>query len=131
MSGKKINFVTIEGNLIRDPELKATSTGTSVCNIGIAHNKRMKKGDEWVDKDPEFYTIVAWGGRGEQAAKYLTKGSHLTVAGQLQQRTWETNDGAKRSVVEIVAESLVYARPQEDEPRENLPEHDDEDDIPL
>jgi single-strand DNA-binding protein len=102
----EINVVTISGNLTRDPELRATPDGTSVCKLSIAHNESYKDGDTWA-KRPHFFEAVVWGGQGEAAAKNLAKGSKVVLQGELQQRSWEAKDGTKRTAVEINVRNLV------------------------
>lgn len=93
---------TLAGNLTRDPELRTTANGTSVTNVGVAVNERRKQGEEWVDV-VHFFDVVIWGQQAEFAAKYFRKGQPVVVEGQLQQRSWETQDGGKRTVVEVKA----------------------------
>jgi single-strand DNA-binding protein len=108
-----INTVTISGNLTRQPELRATASGTSVCNLGIACNDRYKDaGGEWKDK-PYFFDVVVWGAVGEAAARDLNKGSKVVLHGKLTQNSWEDKDGNKRSKVEINAADVVYDNRQQ------------------
>ena len=102
-----MNSVTIIGNITRDPELRYTSNGNALCKLGIAVNTRRKDGDEWVDGDPQFYDVTVWGEMGENIAESVTKGTRVIVAGKLQYRTWEADDGSKRSAVDIVAEEVA------------------------
>lgn len=102
-----INRVVITGNLTRDPELRALPSGTAVCNLRIACNTRRKEDGEWVDK-PNYFDVTVWGGQGENVARYLSKGSPLGIDGRLEWREYETQDGGKRQVVEIVADSVQF-----------------------
>ena len=102
-----MNSVTIVGNVTRDPELRYTANGNALCKLGIAVNTRRKDGDEWVDGDPQFYDVTVWGEMGENIAESVTKGTRVIVAGKLQYRTWETDNGDKRSAVDIVAEEVA------------------------
>src|ERR1044072_7352530 len=103
-----INSVVVSGNLTRDPELRHTPSGTAVCNLGIAVNRSRKDGDEWVD-EPSFFDVTIFSGRGELAARKLTKGSFVTVSGRLEQQRWTTDDDQKRSKVVIIAQQIEGA----------------------
>lgn len=100
------NSITIIGTLTRDPELRYTPSGASVAEFGIARNPRRKDGNEWVDGDPQFYDVKAWGSLGENIAESLQKGQRVVVFGELDFRQWEADGGDKRSKVEIKAESV-------------------------
>lgn len=103
-----INRVTITGNLTRDPELKHLDSGTAICRLGVAVNGRRKDNTgQWVD-DPNFFDVTVWGVQGENVAKYLGKGSGIAVDGRLDWRSWETDDGGKRSAVQIIAENVQF-----------------------
>ena len=97
--------VTIVGNLTRDPELRYTTGGSGVASFGLAVSRRWQKNGEWQEQT-SFFNVVAWGELGENVAASITKGARVIVAGRLEQRSWETNDGEKRSVVEIVADEI-------------------------
>jgi len=102
-----LNKVFLMGNLTRDPELKHTGQGNSVCNFGIAVNRKYKQGEEW-KTEVAFFNIVVWGKSGENCAKYLTKGKSVLVEGRLNNRSWEAQDGTKRSATDIVAENVQF-----------------------
>ena len=97
--------VTITGSLTRDPELRFTQGGRGVATIGVAVNYRYQRNNEWVE-EVSFFNVTAWGTLGENAAASLTKGTRIIVTGRLEQREYETNNGEKRNVVEIVADEL-------------------------
>lgn len=100
--------VTLVGNLTRDPELRQTPNGTSVCQLGVAVNSSYKDSSgQWVEK-PNFFDVIVWGVQGENCARYLTKGRQVVVDGRLDQRTWEAQDGSKRSKIEIIADTVVF-----------------------
>ena len=99
------NTITLVGNLTRDPELRYTTGGRGVASFGLAVNRRYQVNGEWQEQT-SFFNVVAWGQLGENAAATLTKGSRTIVFGRLEQRSWETQDGEKRSVVEVVADEL-------------------------
>ena len=103
-----IAHVTLVGNLTRDPELRQTPSGTYVCQLSVAVNSSYKDAaGQWVDK-PNFFNVVVWGNRGENCAKYLAKGRQVAVDGRLDQRSWEAQDGTRRSKVEIVADTVIF-----------------------
>ena len=109
-----INSVVIVGNLTRDPELRATPSGTSVCSLRVAVNDRVKDPTtgEWGDK-PNYFDVDVFGGQGERCAQYLSKGRQVGVAGRLRWREWETQDGQKRQAVSIVADNVQFIGPRE------------------
>lgn len=107
-----INVVAITGNLTKDPELRATQAGMSVCSLRVAVNDRQKINGEWQDK-PGFYDVTVWGTQGENAARYLSKGRPVAVQGRLQWREWESENG-KRQAVGIVAESVQFLGGRDD-----------------
>lgn len=101
------NNVTIIGNITRDPELRFIPSGQAVASFGIAQTPRKRNASgEWVDGDPMFFDVSAWGGLGENIAESLTKGSRVIVSGRLQYRSWENDQGEKRSKIEIVADEI-------------------------
>jgi single-strand DNA-binding protein len=100
-----VNRVVLVGRLTRDPELKYTTTGVAVATMSIAVDRITK--DESGNYETDFFNIVAWRRTAEFAQQYLTKGRLIAVDGRLQQRSWvDQASGQKRSVVEIVADSL-------------------------
>jgi single-strand DNA-binding protein len=101
------NNVTVSGNLTRSPDLRYTPSGRPVANFGLAVNRRWqnKTTNEW-EEAVSFLNVVAWGGLAESAAQSLDKGHRVTVSGRLEQRSWETDEGEKRSIVEIVADDI-------------------------
>jgi single-strand DNA-binding protein len=104
---RSVNQVILMGNLTRDPELRQTPNGQSVCSFSLALNRSYKTGDgEWQEAT-DFIDIVAWAGLGERVAQYLTKGRRALVTGRLQSRSWE-QDGQKRSKVEVVANDVTF-----------------------
>jgi single-strand DNA-binding protein len=104
---RSINKVILLGNLTRDPILRHTQNGTPVCDFGIATNRTWttEQGEKRVDAD--FHNIVAWGKRAEIASQYLKKGRKVYVEGRLQTRTYEAQDGAKKSRTEIIINDMV------------------------
>lgn len=104
---RSFNQVTLMGNLTRDPELRQTPNGQSVCSFSLALNRSYKDSSgEWQEVT-DFVDIVAWGPLGERVAQYLTKGRPALVSGRLQSRSWE-QEGQKRSKVEVVAQDVTF-----------------------
>ncbi len=105
--------VTLVGNLTRDPELRFTTGGRGQASFGLAVSRRYQVNNEWQEQT-SFFNVVAWGTLGENAAASLAKGNRIIVTGRLEQRSYETKEGEKRSVVEIIADeigpSLRWAR---------------------
>jgi single-strand DNA-binding protein len=97
------NRVILAGNLTRDPELRFTNDGVPVCSFGLAVN-RVRSRNEEVD----FFDISAWRELGETIANYKKKGDPILVEGRLQYRTWEAQDGSKRSKVDITADNVQF-----------------------
>lgn len=101
------NRVILLGRLTRDPELRYTGGGTAVCTLSVAVNRRVKKGDNWED-EASFFDVVTFGKTAENSAQYLAKGRQLLVEGELVQRRWESQEGQKRSKVEIQATNIQF-----------------------
>jgi len=99
------NSVTLVGNITRDPELRYTPSGQSIATFGMAVNRRFQRNNQW-EEQTSFFNVTAWGTLGENAAHSLQKGSRVLVNGRLEQRSWETQEGDKRSVVEVVADEI-------------------------
>ncbi len=97
------NRVIVAGNLTRDPELRFTQGGIPVCDFGIAVNRVRSKNEE-----VDFFDVSAWRELGETIANYKKKGDPILVEGRLQYRTWEAQDGSKRSKVDITADNVQF-----------------------
>jgi single-strand DNA-binding protein len=107
------NNVTLTGNLVDDPELRFTPSGVAMAKIRMAVNRRWRGQDgEW-QEDTSFFTGTVWREQAEQVAESLQKGMRVIVTGRLEQRSWETQEGDRRSVVEVqideVGPSLRWA----------------------
>jgi len=114
MAATNINRVVLTGNLTRDPELRNTPSGTSVCSLRLAVNTRRKDAQgQWVDK-PNYFDITVWGAQGENCAQYLSKGRPVAVDGRLEWREFTDKDGNNRQAVEIVADSVQFLGSRED-----------------
>jgi single-strand DNA-binding protein len=130
-----LNRVCLIGNLTRDPELRNTASGPSVCSLRLAVNTRRKEGDDWVEK-PNYFDVTVWGRQGESAAQYLAKGRPVAIDGRLEWREWEAQDGTKRQAVEIVADSVQFLGGRDSDSSGVSSQHDDgqassDDDIPF
>ena len=108
MAASNINRVIVTGNLTRDPELRATSGGLSVCSLRIAVNTRRKdESGEWGEK-ANYFSVTVFGKQGENAAQYLSKGRGVAIDGRLSWREYQTNEGQKREAVEIIADTVQF-----------------------
>ena len=109
MATANINRVVLTGNLTRDPELRSTQSGTSVCSLRLASNTRRKDNasGEWRDK-ANYLDVTVWGGQGENCARFLAKGRPVAIDGRLEWREWTTDEGDKRQAVEIVAQTVQF-----------------------
>lgn len=101
-----INLAVLTGNVTRDPELRSTPSGTSVCSFGVATNHSIKKNDQWTDI-PTFHNIVVWGNQAVYLSKTLKKGMKVSLTGRIDNRQYEAKDGTKRYISEIVAETVI------------------------
>lgn len=101
-----MNKVVLVGRLTKDPELKFTpGNGTAVCTFTLAVNRRFKRENQ---PSADFLPIVVWGKQAESTANYMKKGSQISVAGRIETRNYEANDGTKRYVTEITAEEITF-----------------------
>jgi single-strand DNA-binding protein len=111
---QNVNVSVITGNLTKDPELRSTNGGMSVCEMRVAVNSRRKdQSGQWVDK-PNYFDVVAFGAQGENCANYLSRGRPLAVEGRLDWREWEAKDGSKRQAVQIIANSVQFLGSKDD-----------------
>jgi single-strand DNA-binding protein len=101
------NSVTLVGNITDDPELRFTPSGRPVANFTVAVNRRWKdQSGEWQDKLDGFFRCNCWADMAENVAESLKKGTRVVLTGRLQQRTWETPEGDKRSAMEVQVEEI-------------------------
>lgn len=104
-----MNKIFLIGNLTRDPELRTTPNGHTVCSFGLAVNRRQgKAAAEGGQNEAEFFTISAWRQLGETCARYLSKGRKCAVVGELRSRSYDGNDGVKRFVMEVDADNVEF-----------------------
>ena len=99
-----MNKLTIIGNLTKDPELRTTASGINVCNMTVAVNRR-RAGN---DPETDFFGVSVWRGLGESCAKYLRKGAKVCVIGAVGVRTYQTNSGETRAVMEVNADDVEF-----------------------
>lgn len=102
-----LNKAMIIGNITRDPEVRTTPQGTSVCNFSVATNLIWTDASGQRQEKAEFHNIVAWRKLAEICGQYLRKGSKVYIEGRLQTREWEGQDGIKRYRTEIIAENMI------------------------
>jgi single-strand DNA-binding protein len=102
------NNVTLTGNITRDPELRFTPSGQAVATFGLAVNRRWqnRQTNEW-EEQTSFFDVKCWAQMAENVSESLSRGSRVVVTGRLEQRSWETDQGDKRSKVEVVADEIA------------------------
>lgn len=102
------NNVTLVGNATRDPELRFTPSGQAVATFGLAVNRRWqnRQSNEW-EEAVSFFDVTCWQQMAENVAESVQKGTRVIVSGRLDQRSWETQDGEKRSKIEVVADEVA------------------------
>jgi single-strand DNA-binding protein len=114
VAATNINRVVLTGNLTRDPELRSTASGTSVCSLRVACNTRRKGASgEWEDK-PNYFDVTVWGAQGENCARFLAKGRPVAIDGRLEWREWETPEGHKRQAIDIIADAVQFLGGRDD-----------------
>ncbi len=101
------NTVTLVGNVTRDPELRFTPSGQSIATFGLAVNRRWqnRQNQQW-EEQTSFFDVTCWAQLGQNVAESVAKGTRVVVTGRLEQRSWETESGDKRSKVEVVADEV-------------------------
>ena len=102
-----MNKVYLIGTLTRDPEMRSTSAGIPVCNFSIAVNRRFKNAQTG-QQETDFFNIVAWRQLAELCGRYLAKGRKVAVFGSIQTRSYEAQDGSKRTAFDIVADEVEF-----------------------
>jgi single-strand DNA-binding protein len=116
VAATNINRVVLTGNLTRDPELRSTSSGMSVCSLRVACNTRRKNNStgEWEDK-PNYFDVTVWGAQGENCARFLSKGRPVAIDGRLEWREWEEREtGNKRQAIDIIADAVQFLGGRDD-----------------
>ena len=113
-----LNPIVIMGRMVRDPELRSTQSGTSVCSFTLACDRDFKSKDGG-EKETDFIDCVAWRSTAEFVSKYFTKGRMAVASGRLQLRDWKDRDGNKRRSAEIVTDNVYFGdSKKEQEPPE-------------
>lgn len=108
-----MNKLTIIGNITKDPELKTTQAGKTVCNFTVAVNRRQKKDQNSDHPEADFFRVAAWGALGESCGKYLAKGRKVAVVGSVQVSTYMAQDGTTRASLDIpFAEDVEFLSPK-------------------
>lgn len=103
-----INRIVLTGNLTVDPEVRQVASGNTLCRLRVASNTRRRQQDgSWGEK-PNYFDVVVWGAQGENASRFLAKGSPVAIDGRLEWREWTTEAGEKRNAVEIVADAVQF-----------------------
>lgn len=105
-----MNRVILTGNLTRDPELRITGNGVSVCNFSIAVNRRFKNAQTG-QQETDFLNVIAWRQLGELCGKFLMKGKKVAVVGSIQTRSYEARDGSKKTAWDIIADEVEFLTP--------------------
>ena len=113
-----MNKLTIIGNLTKDPELRTTTNGTSVCSFTVAVNRKGNRQNGQPEVD--YFNVTAWRERGETCAKYLAKGRKVAVTGPVSVRVWESN-GKHGANMEVTADEVEFLSPRESQPQEETP----------
>ncbi|MGH9137317.1 MAG: single-stranded DNA-binding protein [Acidimicrobiales bacterium] len=101
------NAVTLVGNITRQPELRFTNSGQAVATFGLAVNRRWqnRQSGEW-EESTSFFNVTCWAQLAENVASSLEKGARVLITGRLEQRSYETQQGEKRSVVDVIADEV-------------------------
>ena len=109
MAATNINRVILTGNLTRDPELRSTPGGLSICSLRLATNTRRKNNQtgDWEDK-ANYVSVTIFGRQGENAAQFLSKGRPVAIDGRLEWREWQSQSGEKREALEVVADNIQF-----------------------
>ena len=105
-----MNKAILIGNLTKDPEVRTTPSGATVCTFTIAVNRRYQ--NQSGERVADFLNIVAWRQLGELCGKYLAKGRKVSVIGEIQTRSYDAKDGTKRYITEIVADEVEFLTPK-------------------
>lgn len=112
-----MNSLHIIGNLTKDPELRTTATGLSVCSFTVAVNRKKTKDGQ---QETDYFNVTAWRERGETCAKYLSKGKKVSVVGPVSVRTWESN-GKHGASLEVTAEEVEFLSPRSEGQQQSEP----------
>jgi len=103
-----LNKVLLMGRLTREPEMRSTPSGKTVCQFGLAVNRIYNNSNGERQEETTFVDVEAWGGRAETISKYVNKGDPLFVEGRLRLDSWETKEGEKRSKMKVVLDNMEF-----------------------
>lgn len=103
-----MNKITLLGNMVRDPEMRATTSGKQVASFSIAVSRRFKKGEV------DFFNCVAWEKIGTTIQQYFKKGQKILIVGRLENRSWEHTDGSKRYATDVIVEEFYFVESKSD-----------------
>lgn len=110
-----MNKIFIIGNLTRDPEMRTTSSGVSVCSFTVAVNRRRSGGAEAGQPEADFFRVSAWRQLGENCNRFLAKGRKVGVTGSLSLQTYTGNDGQQRASLEVTADEVEFLTPRSEQ----------------
>ena len=110
-----MNKLTIIGNLTRDPELRTTPNGYSVCDFTVAVNRRVSRNNAGAQPEADFFRVSAWRQLGENCQRFLAKGRKVCVVGPVSARTYQANDGTTRVSLEVMAEDVEFLSSRNDD----------------
>lgn len=122
-----MNRAIIIGNLTKDPDVRATGGGVSVCSFTVAVQRRIKNQNG--EREADFLPVVCWRGLADSCGKFLKKGSKVCVSGAIQTRSYDAQDGSRRYITEIIAEEVEFLTTRHTEDQEPVlgePVEDDE-----
>ena len=117
------------GRLTKDVELSTTTNGITVAKFGIAVNRRFK--NENGETVTDFFNVVAWRGLAENIYKFCNKGSKVFIAGELQNRSWDKDDGTKAYTTELIASECEFLDTKQQDNNEYKPQPIDDDNLPF
>lgn len=118
---RSVNKVNLLGNLARDPALRTTNNGTSVCNFTVVTNRDYQDANGDKQEIPEFHSVVAWGNLAEICSQFLHQGDRVWVEGRIQSKKYQGKDGVDRTATEIVISEMISLTPKS-EHNDNLEE---------
>ncbi len=110
-----MNKLTIIGNLTRDPELRTTTAGISVCTFSVAVNRRGRRDEGSAQPEADFFRVTAWRQLGENCAKFLAKGRKVCVIGPVSVHTFQGNDGTTKASLEVTADDVEFLSSRNDD----------------
>lgn len=112
-----MNKAILMGRLTKDPELKSTNNGISVCTFTVAVDRRFKNANG--EREADFIPVVAWRQTADFVSKYFQKGQRIALVGSIQVRSWDDNDGQRRYITEIIADEVYFADSKSDTSQNN------------